>query len=170
MSHLHLRHKSLVRSRNRRLCLQRPSQNTCFSAEIDLIMKWPSLLHDSSQRCIAMLSFQCNSFMISPGVDGWAVRFLVVGTIGQEERPPRGQLWMEQCLTSLKHWLIYTQYEQMPIILGVWPFWLTLFFFSVNNILAGSWLNLVKFPLLKLLSFFWLTYYCSIRLCFSVKV
>ena len=26
---------------------------------------------------------------------GGAVRFLVVGTIGQEERPPRGQLWME---------------------------------------------------------------------------
>ena len=29
-----------------------------------------------------------------PGVGG-AVRFLVVGTIGKEERPPRGQLWME---------------------------------------------------------------------------
>ena len=39
------------------------------------------------------------------GVSG-AVRFLVVGTIGQEERPPRGQLWMEQCLTSLKYWPI----------------------------------------------------------------
>ena len=37
---------------------------------------------------------------------GGAVRFLVVGTIGQEERPPRGQLWMEQCLTSLKYWPI----------------------------------------------------------------
>ena len=24
----------------------------------------------------------------------------------QEERPPRGQLWMEQCLTSLKYWPI----------------------------------------------------------------
>ena len=40
--------------------------------------------------------------------------------------------------------------------------------FSVNNILAGLWLNV--FPLLKLLSFFWLTYYCSIGLCFSVRV
>ena len=38
---------------------------------------------------------------------GGAVRFLVVGTIGQEERPPRGQLWMEQCLTSLKYWPIW---------------------------------------------------------------
>ena len=42
---------------------------------------------------------------ICPGLGG-AVRFLVVGTIGKEERPPRGQLWMEQCLTSLKYWPI----------------------------------------------------------------
>ena len=35
---------------------------------------------------------------------GGAVRFLVVGTIGKEERPPRGQLWMEQYLISLKYW------------------------------------------------------------------
>ena len=34
-----------------------------------------------------------------------------------------------------------SQYEQIPIILGVWPFCLTPFFFSVNNILAGLWLN-----------------------------
>ena len=39
------------------------------------------------------------------GVSG-TVRFLVVGTIGQGERPPRGQLWMEQCLTLLKYWPI----------------------------------------------------------------
>ena len=40
--------------------------------------------------------------------------------------------------------------------------------FSVNNILAAyGW---IVFPLLKLLSFFWLTYYCSIGLCFSVRV
>ena len=37
-----------------------------------------------------------------------------------------------------------TQYEQIPIILGVWPFWLTPFFFSVNNILAGLWLNFIS--------------------------
>ena len=37
---------------------------------------------------------------------GGAVRYLVVGTIGQRERPPRGQLWMEQCLTLLKYWPI----------------------------------------------------------------
>ena len=34
---------------------------------------------------------------------GWGC---VVGTIGQGERPPWGQLWMEQCLTSLKYWPI----------------------------------------------------------------
>ena len=37
---------------------------------------------------------------------GGAVRFLVVGTISKEERSPQGQLWMEQCLTSLKYWPI----------------------------------------------------------------
>ena len=37
-----------------------------------------------------------------------------------------------------------TQYEQIPIILGVWPFWLTPFFFSVNNILARLWLNCIS--------------------------
>ena len=48
------------------------------------------------------------NFLFFFGVGG-AVRFLVVGTIGQEERPPRGQLWMEQCLTSLKCWpILYT--------------------------------------------------------------
>ena len=37
---------------------------------------------------------------------GGVVRFLVVGTIGKEERPPWGQLWMEQYLISLKYWPI----------------------------------------------------------------
>ena len=37
-----------------------------------------------------------------------------------------------------------TQYDQIPIILGVWPFCLTPFFFSANNILAGLWLNCIS--------------------------
>ena len=41
----------------------------------------------------------------SAGVGG-AVQFLVVGTIGKEERPPRGQLWMEQYFILLKYWPI----------------------------------------------------------------
>ena len=55
----------------------------------------------SSSFCLILDS----SIGLFDGVGG-AVRFLVVGTIGQEERPPRGQLWMEQCLTSLKYWPI----------------------------------------------------------------
>ena len=34
---------------------------------------------------------------------GGAVRFLVVGTIGKEEGPQWGQLWMEQYLISIKY-------------------------------------------------------------------
>ena len=34
---------------------------------------------------------------------GGADRFLVVGTISKEERPPQGQLWMEQYMISLKY-------------------------------------------------------------------
>ena len=37
-----------------------------------------------------------------------------------------------------------TQYEQIPVILGVWSFWLTPFLFLVNNILAGLWLNCIS--------------------------
>ena len=32
--------------------------------------------------------------------------WIAMGTIGKEERPPRGQLWMEQYLISLKYWPI----------------------------------------------------------------
>ena len=37
---------------------------------------------------------------------GGAVRFLVVGNIGKEERPPWGQLWIKQYLTLPKYWPI----------------------------------------------------------------
>ena len=61
-----------------------------------------------------------------------------------------------------------SQYEQISIILGVWPFCLTpIFFRSITFWRAYGW---IIFPLMKLLSFFWLTYYCSIGLCFSVRV
>ena len=52
-------------------------------------------------------------------------------------------------------------------ILGVWPFWLTPFFQSITFCRVYGY---IVFPLLKLLSFFWLTYYCSIGLFFSVRV
>ena len=41
--------------------------------------------------------------------------------------------------------------------------------FLVNNILAGLWLNCIFFIWWNY-SFFWLRYYCSIGLCFSVRV
>ena len=37
-----------------------------------------------------------------------------------------------------------TQYEQIPVVFGVWSFWLTLSFFNVNNSLAGLWLNCIS--------------------------
>ena len=50
-------------------------------------------------------SLSLSYVVVDSGVGG-AVRFLVVGTIGTEERPTRGQLWMEQYLISLKYWPI----------------------------------------------------------------
>ena len=61
-----------------------------------------------------------------------------------------------------------TQYEQIPIITRGLAILADSLLFSVNNILAGLWLNCISF--LKLLSFFWLTYHCSIWLCCSVRV
>ena len=94
---------------------------TNFSRNLNIFIK---------KKCIWKYLWQMAAILshLNVGVGG-AVRFLVVSTIGQEERPPRGQLWMEQCLTSSNTGLSSTQYEQIPIILGVWPFWLTPFFF-----------------------------------------
>ena len=46
--------------------------------------------------CSDWLPFQCQEYT-------WTIYHHVSG---QEERPPRGQLWMEQCLTPLKYWPI----------------------------------------------------------------
>ena len=61
-------------------------------------------MNDQHQLTIHTVLIPSTLYMVL-GVGG-AVRFLVVGTISQGERPPRGQLWMEQCLTSLKYWPI----------------------------------------------------------------
>ena len=53
--------------------------------------------------------------------------------------------WWSSTLFHSNTGLSSTQYEQIPIIFGAWPFWLTPFFFSVNNILAGLWLNCISF-------------------------
>ena len=69
---------------------------------------------------------------------------LVVGTICQEGRPPRGQLWMEQCLTSLKYWPIwYTIWADPNYTWGL-AILADSFLFSVNNISAGLWLNCIS--------------------------
>ena len=61
-----------------------------------------------------------------------------------------------------------TQYEQSPIVFWVWSFWLTPFFFqSITYWRVYGW---IVFHLLKLLSFVWPTYCCSIGPCFSVKI
>ena len=83
------------------------------SVQFELIKKNCLLTMTNDWLCRSTLAL-CASYLLRPtdnachlqnkvGVGG-AVRFLVVGTIGQEERPQRGQLWMEQCLTSLKYW------------------------------------------------------------------
>ena len=44
---------------------------------------------------------------VGGGVGWLAVRFVVVGTIGIEERQPRGQLGMEQYFTQILAYLIH---------------------------------------------------------------
>ena len=86
--------------------------NTCINFGHHYACWWPST--DNHKWIESVFLFSCppqklciwsKMFTWKPGVCG-AVRFLGVGTIGQEERPPRGQLWVEQCLTSLKYWPI----------------------------------------------------------------
>ena len=60
-----------------------------------------------------------------------------------------------------------TQYEQIPIILGVWPFWLTPFFFR-SITFGGLMVKLYFLCWNYSLSSGW--HYCSIGLCFSVRV
>ena len=87
--------------------------------------------------------FQNNDmFHLFDGV-GEAVRFLVVGTISKEEKPPWGQLWVEQYLTLLKHFpILYTIWADPNCIWGVAILAHSLF--AANNILTGLWLNCIS--------------------------
>ena len=83
-------------------------------------------------KTIGHLSYTTSSFVHhfkAIGGVGGAVRFLVVGTIGQRGRPPRVSSGWSSVWHRSNTGLSSTQYEQIPIILGVWPFWLTPFFF-----------------------------------------
>ena len=57
--------------------------------------------------------------------------------------------------------------SRSQLYLGFGHFGWLPFFWSIMFWRVYGW---IVFPLLKLLSFFWLTYYCSIGLCFSVRV
>ena len=83
-----------------------------------------------------------------------------MGTIGKEERPPQGQLWMEQYLISLAYLVHNMSRSQLYLAILA-----DSIFFGQQHF-GGL---MAKFHLLKLLSFFWLTY-CSIGPCFSVRV
>ena len=82
--------------------------------------------------CDALLCLrQCSLTHWEAEVSGGAVRFLVVGTIGKEERPPRDQLWMEQYLISPKYGPIwYTIWADPNYIWGLAS--LSDFFFFVQ--------------------------------------
>ena len=110
--------------------------------------------------------FCCVLLIILSGVGG-VVRFLVVGTIGKGERPPRSQLWMEQYLISIKYWpILYTIWADPNYI---WDLAILAdsLLYSVSNILVGLCLNCISSIEITL---FWLTYYCSIGPCFSFRV
>ena len=78
-----------------------------------------------------------------PGVGG-AARFLVVGTIDRQRGKTTTGSALDGAVLHSNTGLSSTQYEQIPITFGVWPFWLNPFFFLVNNILAGLWFNCIS--------------------------
>ena len=87
---------------------------------------------------------------------------LVVGTIGHEERPPRGSA-LDGAVFDIAQILAYLVHNmsRSQLYLGFGHFgWHPSFFGSITFGRAYGW---IVFPLLKLLSFFWLTYYCSYR-------
>ena len=84
--------------------------SVCCNWVVHLLCRKYDIFSASLQICCGKNRIIYNTkilpyLLICVGVGG-AVRFLVVGTIGQGERPPRGLLWMEQCLASLKYWPI----------------------------------------------------------------
>ena len=72
------------------------------TTEWQVSQEWKVIVHIDG---LVGLMQDCSNSIANAGVDG-AVRLLVVGTSGKEERPPRRQLWMEQYLISIKYWPI----------------------------------------------------------------
>ena len=128
-----------VKLRNRRLnySLNSNTPTLCPTRSVHILQHHTSIWGLSRDQYLTHCPLE------DAGVDG-AVRFLVVGTIGQEERPPRGQLWIEQCLTLLKYWPIkFTIWADPNYTWGLAILSDSLLF-SVNNILAGLWLNYIS--------------------------
>ena len=95
----------------------------CVMASWDLLMQtcwWPL----SDYWSVQLTSHHLSGFV---GVGG-AVRFLVVGTIGQGKDHHGVSSGWSIVWHRSNTGQSSTQYKQIPIILGVWPFWLTPFF------------------------------------------
>ena len=74
--------------------------------EVTFFICWQHLGREMSHKVMFIQPLIMKSHSVYLIGVGGAVRFLVVGTIGKQERPPQGQLWMEQYLISLKYWPI----------------------------------------------------------------
>ena len=96
-----------------------------------------SLVHYLYRKCHGEERWPWNTIYISYALKslekcagvGRAVRFLVVDTIGKEERPPQISSGWSSTWFHSNTGLSSTQYEQISIVFGVWPFWLNSFFF-----------------------------------------
>ena len=112
-------------------------------------IEWASGNQEEVQACLVTLwlfIISCYSLYkttLGLGVGG-AVRFLVVGTIGQEERPPRGSA-LDGAVFDIAQILAYLVHNmsRSQLYLGFGHFgWLLSFL--VNYILAGLWLNCIS--------------------------
>ena len=55
---------------------------------------------ENFEKCtIAMIGGPCSQHVTGNTSRQNQPQSAIMGNIGQEERPPQGQLWMEQCLT-----------------------------------------------------------------------
>ena len=126
----------------------------------------------------------CNSYIVTAWwtKGGMGGDVFVVGTTSIQERPPQYQLWMEKYPDSKVHGTnmgpVWGRQVPGGPHVGPWNWYLGM----LKYCLSSAWVILVshfrsigfwrvydniEFLLLKLLSFFWLTYHCSMGLYFS---
>ena len=144
----------------------------CWTACYELILK------EAEQFVLSCHNFDCENSTADAWLAAWknSVRMNIL-------EPPSCACCNQQLLHIFKKsckLVTYTLAVRMvhlnPTPLHLLPLtnlgfgyfgWLPSFFRSIAFWPAYGW---IVFPLLKLLSFFRLTYYCSIGLCFSVRV